>query len=176
MSWRIVEPRKSRCSSMGFHPYNTIFNTFTHLTFFYIQDGTFFDLLHCVDRPGVQLEPFRAFWGPGRLCLPGLAILRIGVVSSPFERGAPYARQRGWKGQREVDAQSRLKPPDRENPFWAVALRARALGRDPVRAKGIMASGACQSRIERPDTWPPQPAESSTPKNPCQRRAVHTRP
>ncbi len=41
-----------------------------------------------------------------------------------------------------VDAPSRLKLPDRENPFWAVALRARAIGRDPVRAKGIMASGA----------------------------------
>ena len=79
-------------------------------------------------------------------------------------RGQP--RKRCWKGQREVDAPSRLKPPDRENPFWAVALRARALGRDPVRAKDIMASSVRQCRIERPDTWPPRPAKCRTLRKP----------
>ena len=58
----------------------------------------------------------------------------------------------------------------------AGAPRVRAFGRDRIRAKGIMASGTCESRMEgRTHGRTNQPIAAAS-KTPCQRRAVHTRP
>ena len=57
-----------------------------------------------------------------------------------------------------MNAQSRSKPPDQENPPWVGALRVRGIDWDLRRAKGIMASGAWKGRMNRPDTWPHRPA------------------
>jgi hypothetical protein len=50
-------------------------------------------------------------------------------------------------------------------PILADALRVRAFGRDLIRAKGIMASGACEPQ-GRPNTWPHQPADCISLKKP----------
>jgi hypothetical protein len=43
---------------------------------------------------------------------------------------------------------------------------ASVAGRDLIRAKGIMAGGACEGRIEGRNTWPHQPADRVSPKKP----------
>lgn len=48
--------------------------------------------------------------------------------------------KRGLKGGRPIDRLSLPLPESRRSIF--------VFGRDPIRAKGIMASGACESRIE----------------------------
>ena len=58
----------------------------------------------------------------------------------------------------------------------AEALRVRAFDRDLRRANGIMASGIWKGRMTgRTHGRSDQPC-AEAPENPCQRRAVHTRP
>lgn len=60
----------------------------------------------------------------------------VWALMTSGERYREPPRTRGCEGQRSVDAQGRLKPQNRENLFRAVARRARAIGCDPVSAKG----------------------------------------
>jgi hypothetical protein len=58
----------------------------------------------------------------------------------------------------------------------AVALRVRAYGRDLTRAKGIMASGACEGRTKGRTHGRTNQQKAEDQNATCQLRAVHTRP
>src|SRR5688572_14514022 len=58
-------------------------------------------------------------------------------------------------------------------PTFAIALRARVIGRDPIPRKALWPA-ADMRRINRSNTWPHRPALQNYSNPPCQRRAVHT--
>ena len=58
----------------------------------------------------------------------------------------------------------------------AAVPRVRAYGRDLIRAKGILASGACKGRIKGRTHGRTNQQKAEDQNATCQRRAVHTRP
>lgn len=84
-------------------------------------------------------------------------------------------RRRGWKGRTGANAQSRLKPPDQENPLGPCTSSA-SLRSGPEPRVWHYGQRHMKGRTYRSDTWPHQPATAKASKIPCQRRAVHTRP
>jgi hypothetical protein len=82
-----------------------------------------------------------------------------------IERDRARDRRRGWKGRTGANAQSRLKPPDQENPLGPCTSSA-SFRSGPEPREWHYGQRHMKSRAYRSDTWPHQPATAKGSKNP----------
>ena len=82
-----------------------------------------------------------------------------------IERDKARGRRRGWKGRTGANAQSRLIPPDQENPLGPCTSSA-SFRSGPEPREWHYGQRQMKSRTYRSDTWPHQPATAKSSKNP----------
>ena len=82
-----------------------------------------------------------------------------------IERDKARSRRRGWEGRTGANAQSRLKPPDQENPLGPCTSSA-SLRSGPETREWHYGQRHMKGRTYRSDTWPHQPADAKGSKNP----------
>lgn len=75
------------------------------------------------------------------------------------------SRRRGWKGRTGANAQSRLIPPDQENPLGPCTSSASCRS-GPETREWHYGQRQIKGRTYRSDTWPHQPADAKGSKNP----------